>query len=302
MIRSENNDMSKTKKDKIQITLKYSGNDVNDGTMSVEDIVPALEGLSSVYGKITNLYEPGSQHKLRITAVNKGSFEVVIEVWNKLGEISPQLQGGAVVGGVAFGAVKMILKLMQLTKHIQKQPYTETVPAVSNTISIKNSNGNEINVPIQVFTLYKEGAVAGDLAKVVKPLQEDKIDKAEIFAESQDEQLHESVTVHEKSYFEDNEIVATKTDVMWLQGTFNSLYKSTNKGFFILSNGNRVAYKLVAEHPENLYEYFIYPGLVRVRCIAELDENLKPILLEIDDVEKVQMDIFDVNDAEDETV
>ena len=42
--------------------------------------------------------------------------------------------------------------------------------------------------------------------------------------------------------------------------------------------------------------------MVRVRCIAELDENLKPILLEIDDVEKMQMDIFDVNNAADEAV
>ncbi len=45
-------------KQEVSITLKYSGRDVEDGTMSIEDVVPALQGFSSAYGKDCCLQEP----------------------------------------------------------------------------------------------------------------------------------------------------------------------------------------------------------------------------------------------------
>src|SRR5687767_11136407 len=56
-------------KEQLEIHLRYEGPDVNDGTMSVEDIVPVLQGFSSAYGKLASTADPQSTHRLRIAAV-----------------------------------------------------------------------------------------------------------------------------------------------------------------------------------------------------------------------------------------
>ena len=36
----------------VPFNLRYKGPDVDDGSMSIEDIVPVLEGIASAYGRI----------------------------------------------------------------------------------------------------------------------------------------------------------------------------------------------------------------------------------------------------------
>ncbi|GIW60212.1 MAG: hypothetical protein KatS3mg087_1278 [Patescibacteria group bacterium] len=41
-------------KEDMTISLQYTGEDVKNGTISVEDIVPALQGLSTLYGRLVS--------------------------------------------------------------------------------------------------------------------------------------------------------------------------------------------------------------------------------------------------------
>ena len=71
-------------REQILIHLKYEGPDVDDGTMSIEDIAPVLQGFSSAYGKLAAATDPQAQHRIRITGVQKGSADIVLEAWRAL--------------------------------------------------------------------------------------------------------------------------------------------------------------------------------------------------------------------------
>lgn len=286
-------------KESLRISLKYTGKDVNDGTMSIEDIVPVLQGFASAYGKIVITKGFTSEHKLRITGVGKGSFDIVLEAWEWIGENSAQIQAvGTMTGGGVMTVVASILGIIRLKKHVAKQPYTKKLDGTRGPIVIvKNSKNVEIEIPVEIYTLFKTGLLDVDLAKIVKPLEKGRVDSAEISVRYAKEYLKEKITSEEKPYFETEIVSVAKTKEVWLTGAFNSLTKSTNRGFFILTDGGRVSYRFVSKPPEKLYPIFLYKGPVKIKCIANLDENLNVVLLDISEAEKLQMELFDDGSA-----
>lgn len=281
-------------KNSMQIKLKYSGKEVDDGSMSIDDFLPVIQGFSSAYSKIANYYNLEYEQQLRITGIKKGSANILLQAWEKLGEHADQLQAVSIVGGGVKKTFETILKLIGLAKHTKKQPYTTNLSNNHNCIIVVNNDKVKQEFPIQVFNMFKEGYVAPELNKIVKPLEEDRIDELEIQGDGE----KEVVLYEHKAYFETESLPATTTQEAWLTGKFNSLTKSTNRGFFILTDGTRVSYEIKAEEPENIYPMFIYKGLVQIFCTAYLDENLKPTLLEIKDAKKVQTALFDKNEKD----
>ncbi|UZE92947.1 MAG: hypothetical protein IB617_02200 [Candidatus Nealsonbacteria bacterium] len=281
-------------KESLRVTLKYTGKDVDDGTMSIEDIIPVLQGFASAYGKVVSNKGFTSEHKLRIVGVEGGSFDILLEAWEWIGAHSDQIQAiSAMLGGGAFTVVTIILGVIQLKKHTGNQPYTEKITGADNTlISVKNSKNVTIEIPVDVFQLFKERILDPDLAKIAKPLEKGRVDSAEIKVIHKKKELKEKITFDEKIYFDTETVSITKTKELWLVGAFNSLTKSTNKGFFILNDGTRVTYRFANENPEELYPYFLYKGPVKVKCKAHIDENLKVTLLDVFEVQKLQAELF----------
>lgn len=281
--------------EQIEIELKYTGPDVELGTMSIEDMVPALQGFSSAYGKIASEGDLSVTHSLRITGVGKGSFHILIEiatfVQNNADQVAlianaTQIASFGGIGAVAV--VKTMMHVVSLVKHTQKLPYEETINANNQSIVITNSKNVTLEVPISVYNIFKNGTIQQDLSKIVQPLENGKIDSTTLVAKINKEILSQEVSLEEKKFFEVEEIVVTETKEMWLQGMLNSLTKTTNRGFFLLSDGSRVSYKLATKSPEDMYPYFIHKGLVKVRCKAHLDENLKPAQIEIYEIQPLQ--------------
>lgn len=283
-------------KEILKLNLTYAGPDVDEGSMSVEDIAPALQGFASAYGKIVARKGLETKHNIRITGVERGSFTAVVEVWEWVGNNANQMIAvGTIVAGAA-GVVQTIVSVIQLKKHAKNKPYTEKiVENISGNVSliaVTNSENVTIEVPVEAFGYFKEGLLDQDLSKIARPIEAGKINTANIQAEMGGMALNEDISLAEKPFFELETVTITKTQEVWLVGTFNSLTKSTNKGYFILTDGTRVSYRLVNDRPEDLYSFFIYKGPVRVRCIANMDENLKVNSLDVFEVQKMQGEIF----------
>ncbi len=281
--------------EQIEIELKYTGEDVEQGTMSIEDMVPALQGFSSAYGKIASEGDLSVTHSLRITGVGKGSFHILIGIATYVQNNPEQvalIANAATIGSIgtagALGVIKTMMWVISLTKHIQKAPYEQTIHANNQSIVISNSKNVKLEVPIKIYNLYKMGTIQQDLSKIVQPLEQGKIDSTTLIAKVDSEILSEEISLEEKKFFETEEVVVTETKEMWLQGILNSLTKTTNRGFLLLSDGSRVSYKLASGNPENLYPYFIHKGLVKVRCKAHLDENLKPAQIDIYEIQPLE--------------
>lgn len=290
-------------KEKIEIELEYTGTDVDDGTMSLEDMIPALQGFSSAYGKIATLQNPEAQHRLRITGVKKGSFKILLDAWNLMAQHQDQLQIGAniaqvsatMAGGsiVAYKVIDWIIGVIKTTKHTKKQPYTEKINADNQSIVITNCENVTLEIPMEVFRIYKEGLLAQDLNKITKPLNDSRIDSTTLKVKSGTQEIQEKISIEEKGFFEVEEIIITSTKEMWLTGVLNSLTKTTNRGFFYLSDGTRISYHLANDKPEDMYKFFVHKGPVKVRCIASLDENLKPAQIDIFEIMPLQVGMFD---------
>ncbi len=298
-------------KEAIDITLIYHGPDVDDGTMSVQDIVPVLQGFSSAYGKLAATIDPNATHRLRIAGVKPGSAQIVLDVWRWLGENNNQIQAASaiVVGasaavGVAYSILAKIVGVIHAKKHVQNRPFTERISA-NNSVVISNSQNVTIEVPYDVFELFKGGLLDKDLERITSPLGTGRIDAAEIEARTVDGlSLRETITAEERPYFQTASEPVTTSAPTWLLAKLNSLVKSTDSGWLWLNDGTRAYYRYRGEDSQRLHALFgMYDGPVRVLASANLDENLKIVSLDVYDIERGQGDLLadlDIGELEEE--
>ena len=290
-------------KERIEIHLRYEGPDVDDGTMSVQDIVPVLQGFAGAYGKLAAVDDPQTTHRIRITSVRQGSADIVFEAWRMLGEHVDSLTGASIAVGGAYWIVRKIAGVISLKKHIKKHPFKERV-GQNNTIIVTNSENVTIEVPYEHFELFKSGTIDSDLNKLASSLSEGRIDAAELEARSADGiALRERITADERPYFATIDIAVTSTAQTWLVAKLNSLTKSTNSGYLWLSDGTRVFYRYQGDNPIALHGIFgTYNGPVRILCSAQMDESFKVISVDVLEIERAQAALFPderVLDAED---
>ena len=281
-------------KEQVEIHLRYEGPDVNDGTMSLQDVVPVLQGFSSAYGKLATTHDPQSIHRLKISAVRPGSADIVLEVWKMIGDQAGSIAAISTVGGVAYWIIKKMAGVIQIKRHVRRQPFKESI-AANNSIVISNADNVTIEVPLDVYDLFKGGSLDKDLNRITSPLVEGRIDSAEIEARSADGSvLRERITLEERPYFESEDLAVTSTRETWLVARLNSLTKSTDSGWLFLTDGTRVFYTYTGDDPLHLHSIFgTYNGLVRVRSVANMDENLKIVSLNVQEIELVQGDLLE---------
>lgn len=281
---------------KIPITIHLEGEGVKDGSILLEDLVPALQGFSSAYGKLASSYSQNLNHKIRIESFVPGSF--LVHLYTTVMEHQDAIQATAnlitVAGGgsaVAYKVIDLIVKTIQAKKHIKNQPYTQQNNYNDSNIVIINADNLELAIPLEVYQIIKEKSIDNDLNKLVSIIDNENIEKLSIGYEKEEEKIVESVDNKEKKFFDiDNETVS-ETKETWITCKINSLTKTTNRGRAYLPDGSQVGFKLVTETPENLYKHFIHKGWVKMYCKAKLDENLKPLELDVYDIEDLNAEL-----------
>jgi len=277
----------------VPLVLKYSGPDVDDGSMSLEDIVPVLQGFSSAYGKIAAEQGAGLKHRIRITGVKQSSADILLEIWEAIGQAANPLTTIQIVGGAAISIIGTIVGVIRAKRHTKNKPFREKIIG-DNFIEVTNSENVTIQMPVHVFQIFKSKTIDQDIANIVRPLETGRIDSAEIIATPQTgAQVREIITADEKQYFEGSTTTTTKTAPTWVVGQLNALTKSTESGFLYLTDGTRVHYKYIGDSPQKLHAIFgTHDGPVRLNAVAHLDENLKVVKLDILDVERAQGTLF----------
>jgi hypothetical protein len=306
--------LSAMPKEQVEIHLRYEGPDVDDGTMSIQDIVPVLQGFASAYGKLANASDPQSTHRVRISAVRPGSADIVLEVfkqlakdgWKTLSDNVDAITSGSILAGGAYWIVSKIAGVIQVKKHVKKQPFREHIVG-QNTVAIENIENVTIQVPLEIYELFKAGTIDSDLDKMTSPLVPGRIDAAELEARAADGTvLRERIEAEERRFFETKQVVVTSTKETWLVAKLDSLAKTTNNGWLHLIDGTRAFYRFVGPDPQRLYMIFgMYHGAVRIQCVAHMDENLKVTTVDISDIEKMQGELFpdthrDAGESDDE--
>ena len=289
-------DMDRTSKtvEKLEIHLKYDGPDVDNGTMALQDVIPVLQGISGAYTRLANTENPNVTHRITLADVRQGSADIVLEVIEWLVENREPIAaaaGATTVGGVGYKVVKRIIEVVRIKKHAGAEPSSERVVA-QNSIVIANSENVELIVDRAAYEAYKSGIIDKDLERLTRPLQEGRIDSAQltVHADSQDT-LREAITTEDRAVFELADLAVTSTQETEIVATLNSLTKSTNSGYLYLPNEKRVFYRYLGDDTARLYAIFgSHVGEVRIRCIAKLDDQLEVMSLEILQIQPLQRD------------
>lgn len=279
-----------------KVTVKYIGPEVDDGTMPVENLLQALQGFSNAYGKIIKHKSIQEHYQLRLVGLEKGSCDILINVVDtahQINSISNQLISATTLsGGLVISIIKIMLNLIKLTKHTQNKSYEVRVNGDNNNITIQNYNNVSLDVPLEVYEMYKNKLIASDLNRIAEPLREGQINETKLIVKEESRLIEENISSNEKEYFDIQNVDVTTTKETWLEGIINSLTKSTNNGRFILNNGDNVPFHLSMENPNDYYHFFSSKGFVKIKCVAHLDNSLKPIRLEVFDIIESQMELF----------
>ncbi len=288
-----------TIKEQVEVHLRFAGPDVDDGSMSVEDIIPVLQGFSGAYAKIASTGDPDANHNIRITGVRSGSADIVLEVVRQLSEngealASVQAAGvdlGTCVSGASW-VVDKLLEVIRAKRHARNKPCQVKVGS-NNGIVMSNCQKVEITLQREAYDWFVSGRLDSDLSRMMRPLEDGRIDSAKLSVTSDgEEQSAETVSADERQFFDaENEIAAT-TEETELVVKINSVTKSTKSGWVYLPDNNRVFFRYVGDAPEKLYRLFSHKGPVKIRCKVSLDENLRPSQLEVFDLQKTQEDLF----------
>ncbi len=276
---------------RLKVTLRYSGPDVDDGTMPVADVLSALGGFAGAYGKIAARYSPELEHRLRVSAVESRSFELVVWAWAILGQASGPLQTLQLLRNASRWVVAAIAKLIQVKKHIRGQPHTVHVTGDSNTVVIVNFEGSRLEMCPEIYEIFSTRMIDSDLKKIARPLQPDRINRADLIAADEEASIEAEITSADQQYFDIEESATTVSREANIDGHFVSLNKEHNRGTFRLFNGVSVPYQYCGSDPYAFHREFSYRGPVRVRCVASFDQNLAPSKLDITEVERLQRDL-----------
>ena len=271
--------------DAIPISLRYDGPDVAAGEMDVSEVISALQGFSGAYAKVAAEIAPNAYHRLKVTAIREGSFDLLIAA----GMYISQAGGlGTLKSGLeaAKAAFEVITGVMSLKKHTEGKKYEFIVNGKNNTVNVTNIEKVEIAFPVDVFKTFVLKSIDSEISKIVEPLSDGHVEVAELKRDGIEESAVR-INSSEKIYFSQKSDSSVRE--VEVAGTLISLNKKTNRGTFEFGDGQTARYLYVGEEKERFHSVFSQKGQVKVTADVAFDENLNPLHLNIKRVERSQL-------------
>jgi hypothetical protein len=280
----------------IEISLTYNGPDVDDGTMPVGDVVTALQGFSGAYSKIASEHTPQIDHQLRVLGVKTGSFDLRIIAWAILSDPAAMVQIFEKLEKLTHAVqwiFSRIVDVIALKKHAKGRPTTVDVTGDRNTVIVINAEGAKLEVPPEVYDIFASKLLDTDLNRIVNPLRPKRINRLRMKVGDKSTEIPAvEIDSSERDFFIAEPKGATTTQPTEIIGSLVSLNKESNKGTFRLQDGTGVPYRFNGDDAIRFHQEFGRRGQVRARGTATLDDNLRPVEIEINSVERLQGHLF----------
>lgn len=285
--------------ERIEVSLKYEGEDVENGSMIVGDVIPMLRGFSGAFARIANMENTGIEHRIRISAVRSGSveFELIVDAISQVAE-NPELFIAAtetIRHPAAYRVVEIIIGVIRLKQRKADETSPQTVHAGS--VDLKDSHNNTINniTNININNYNSRGVIDSQLDDLTKPLESDGIDAAELQARDSDGTvISQRIPAEDRPYFVAKTDESKSYEERELIVTLDSYTKRSNKGFLYLQSGKRVPYEYVGDDATELCAMFgTYYGHVSIWCKATRRGQEGIVHVEIYDYRRMQPLLMD---------
>ncbi len=270
--------------DHLRIELRYSGPEVEDGTLPVEDILDALAGFQDAFVKLArleNLSQP--ERHLRFVTLEKGSAKVLLDVIE--------------MASRAYKAIKNLFSALEAKKELRGQPITYNNCTIINGGAIIGKS----SLNTGTFEVLKSGDLDNDFDRLTAPLKKGRrIDSVELKVKDEtvrvsakDRPFIAARTVQSEEPEVRKAIASRRVSVetlpepkeVWLKGTFRSHRKRGNSGDFETTDGQRIKYKYVGEDMKSFLMAYISRGIVAVFGTVQYDQAGQAVSIEIREVE-----------------
>lgn len=167
------------------VTIRYAGMALDNGTMEVRDLAPSLLALAEVFEQTNNkLFKDSNSIKILVNATSKGSFEVTLDVVVSFATQIALLLGTQEVT-TAIEIVKLIfgdvgfIGLFDLIKKTKNKKITSVNKLSNGQIQINFSDigsNSSITVSSQVFNLYNDKNIRRATKDFTVPLRNEGIE------------------------------------------------------------------------------------------------------------------------------
>lgn len=216
---------------KRAITIAYCGAAVDNGTMDVRDLAPALLAFSDFIAdanKVIN--QDSSQISVRVNAdFHQGSFEIQLAVIKTLAQQIQELwdSSGVDAGGIlallGLGVAASDCGLIDLIKRVGGRvvkSITESKEQPGKSLISFEGDNNIVVVDSKVAQLYRDTNTRKNIEKVLSPLGRDGIDAFEIRNAGESE-IVKRVSKDERKYFKapegSEDMTNVSTQVVWVK-------------------------------------------------------------------------------------
>lgn len=282
-----------------EVILAYRGPDVENHSISLDDLLPSIQGFYSSLKTINNYYGYSQQIELRLEKVEEGSVKLKLKaLWH---DATPDARLTNITNlsvPVIATIVGALVNVVFLKKHLQGSPVSN-VEYSGDNLTVYNINNSPITVSQDTYELSQDEKLTKNLNRYVKTLSENKIKETSFELIDEENVVTEAtISSEEKIAFTEISTEISLTKNVSLRGRFITLNKQRNTGSFQPEGSNSVRYKFISDSPESMYYDFAYNGVVEVTGLAKYDSEEKMVSIEIYSVEKLQEELFEISNQE----
>lgn len=208
-----------------KICIAYCGSGVDNGSMDVHDLAPALLAFADFIIECNKvLTNNDSAISVKVDAdFQKGSFEIHLEliktfmqqVQTIFGESRLSLEETLALMGITGTVGKGLISFVKWIRNrvIERVEPDKDEPNVYN-VYVMGDGDNKIQINSKVIELYQSVSVRQNLEKAVSPLGRDGIDRFEIRKEENHrESVVSSVSKDEMEYFKAPDVTEAQTNI-----------------------------------------------------------------------------------------
>ena len=194
-------------KEQATICVAYTGEAVNDGTMDINELAPALLALSNLVSEANQtLNNDGSRIVVRVSShFERGSFELVL---NLVRTLSQQIKSffsesghslEQILSDLGLASTLSGINLLEMIRQLKgKQP--QRIERIDEEKALVIFEEKKLEVSIGVLKLFKSEKVRQHIESAVHPLKNEGVDGLE-FRDAQNKDVTEKIIKEEAEYF-----------------------------------------------------------------------------------------------------
>lgn len=196
---------------KSKLIIAYTGPLVDDGTMDVQELGPALIALSALVNEANKvLNDDNSTIAVKVNAdFKKGSFEIQLELIRTLAAqlqslFTPNVTMEQLIAYLGLaGSVQSLVggpNLVDVIKWVKNRVITKATKHKDGTVTLE-SETDHITVNVNVVNIYQSVPVRESFDKLVEPTRREGIDSFQVRADK-DKTVVQSIKKEEAKCFE----------------------------------------------------------------------------------------------------